>query len=180
MISSSSSYTDYSSSYSSSNWLTSRIDVSKDVDEPGGTTDHLNRHHRHHRRIHPIPFHPLCDQDRRNRTDSETLNDPRNQVEGPNAPATKSTSITKNSVIPRSPTTPTPTTITADSTEGTMMTTLIESSPASSMTILPVRTPPPTLTKEDKIIFNNLTVLLFELIITVYREHLCLRHYTRR
>ncbi len=44
----------------------------------------------------------------------------------------------------------------------------------------PIETPPPSPTEEDQILFDNLTTLLFELIITVYREHLRLRHYTRR
>ncbi len=43
-----------------------------------------------------------------------------------------------------------------------------------------IETPPPTPTEEDKNLFDNLAVLLFELLITVYREHLRLRHYTRR
>ncbi len=48
------------------------------------------------------------------------------------------------------------------------------------MTASPIETPPPSLTEEDRILFDNLTILLFELIITVYREHLHLRHYTRQ
>ncbi len=47
-------------------------------------------------------------------------------------------------------------------------------------TASPIENPAAISTEEDQILFNNLTVLLFELIITVYREHLRLRHYTRR
>ena len=43
-----------------------------------------------------------------------------------------------------------------------------------------IETLPPTPTKEDKILFNNLNDLLFELLIAVYREHLRIRHHTRR
>ncbi len=42
-----------------------------------------------------------------------------------------------------------------------------------------IRTPLPSPTEEDRIIFNKLDVLLLELLITVYREHLCIHHYTR-
>ncbi len=43
-----------------------------------------------------------------------------------------------------------------------------------------IETPPPTPIEEDIYLFDNLTDLLFELIIAVYKEHLRLRHYTRR
>ncbi len=52
--------------------------------------------------------------------------------------------------------------------------------PSLSTMASPIETPPPSLTEEDKILFDNLTVLLFELIITVYREHLRLRHCIRK
>ncbi len=47
-------------------------------------------------------------------------------------------------------------------------------------TASPTRTPPPTPTEEDQVLLDNLDALLFELFITVYREHLCRRHYTRQ
>ncbi len=185
--SSSSSYTDYSFSYSLSSWPTSQIDVSKDVDEPGGPDNHPNCYHFHRRRFHPIPLHPsLCDQGRRNSRRKRdllkplNLNDLPELAEEPNIAATESTSTTRSSALPQSLTTLTPSTTTAATTEGTTTTTSIESSPASSVTIIPVRTPPPTPTEEDKIIFDNLNDLLFELLITIYHEHLRLRHYTRR
>ncbi len=44
--------------------------------------------------------------------------------------------------------------------------------PPLSTTAFPIETLPLTPTKEDETLFDNLTALLFELIITVYREHL--------
>ncbi len=134
----------------------------------------------------PSPFttalhtETICDQDKRNRPMiSERQNDPPKQAEEPNDLETGSTSTTENSAILPSPTTPIPTT--------TIVATMVEirtpistrNLPFLSTTTAPIETPPPSPTEEDKIIFDNLTILLFELIITVYREHLRLRHYTR-
>ncbi len=55
--------------------------------------------------------------------------------------------------------------------------------PEPSITIhdgIPFETLPLSPTEEDKVLFDNLTVLLFELIITVYREHLRLHHHSRQ
>ncbi len=73
----------------------------------------------------------------------------------------------ENGAAPQNPMTPTPITTTAATT-------------AEITTTISIETPLPTPTKEDKIIFDNLTALLFELIITVYREHLRFCHHTRR
>ncbi len=43
-----------------------------------------------------------------------------------------------------------------------------------------IETPSPSPTEKDEDLFDNLAILLFELLITVYREHLRLRHYTRQ
>ncbi len=159
---------------------------SKDVDEPGGPTNHPHCHRLRRHHISSIHFHPLplCAQDRRNsprKIDPFLAQQANDHPENRNPiPETESTSATEGSAIPRSLMTPTLTTTIADTTAETTTTTSIESSPASSVTIIPTRTPPLTLTEEDKIIFDNLNILLFELLVTIYHEHLRLRHYTRR
>ncbi len=69
---------------------------------------------------------------------------------------------------------------TQDTTEGITTTTSIESPSMSPDYPILFQTPPPTPTEEDRILFDNLVDLLFELIVTIYHEHRRLRHYTRR
>ncbi len=83
-------------------------------------------------------------------------------------PETESTSAMEGSAAPRSPTTPTPTMTTPDTTAETTTPTSTEE---SHDIVLLFRTPPPTPTEEDEILFDNLTVLLLELILTVYLYH---------
>ncbi len=178
-----SSYTDSFSSYSSLSLPTSQTDVITIAHEPDDTTGHPHSHQCGSNRLHPSPLHPLplCAQDRRSspRKIDPFLAQPANDhLESPNpVPETENTSTIENSAAPWNPTTPTPTTTTLDTTAETTTTTLIEE---SHDTVLLFQTLPPTPTEENETLFDNLTVLLFELIITVYLYHRRREHRARQ